>query len=42
MPRKPRVDLIGIPDRVVQRGNSRERWFFGEGELRTRLNALRG
>ncbi len=28
MPRKPRFNLIGVPQHVIQRGNNREPCFF--------------
>lgn len=28
MPRKPRFNLVGVPQHVIQRGNNREPCFF--------------
>ena len=41
MPRKPRFNLIGIPQHVIQRGNNREPCFFGEEDYRRYLDDLR-
>lgn len=30
MPRKPRFNLVGVPQYVIQRGNNREPCFFAE------------
>jgi len=30
MPRKPRFNIIGIPQHVIQRGNNREPCFYAE------------
>ena len=30
MPRKPRFNLIGIPQHVIQRGNNRKHCFWAE------------
>ncbi len=32
MPRKPRFNLIGVPQHVIQRGNNREPCFFSEAD----------
>lgn len=40
MPRKPRFNLIGIPQHVIQRGNNREPCFFGEEDYRRYLEDL--
>lgn len=32
MPRKPRFDLPGVPQHVIQRGNNREPCFYAEGD----------
>ena len=40
MPRKPRFNLIGIPQHVIQRGNSREPCFFTEEDYRRYLDDL--
>ena len=34
MPRKPRFNLIGIPQHVIQRGNNREPCFYAEWKNR--------
>ena len=34
MPRKPRFNLIGIPQHVIQRGNNREPCFYAEQDFR--------
>jgi putative transposase len=41
MPRKPRFNLPGVPQHVVQRGNNREPCFLGEGDYRRYLDDLR-
>ncbi|MGA7800156.1 MAG: transposase [Gammaproteobacteria bacterium] len=41
MPRKPRFNLPGIPQHVIQRGNNRCPCFFSEADYRYYLNALR-
>ena len=41
MPRKPRFNLIGIPQHVIQRGNNREPCFYAEQDYRRYLNDLR-
>jgi len=38
MPRKPRFNLIGIPQHVIQRGNNREPCFYVAGDYRFYLN----
>jgi len=40
MPRKPRFNLIGIPQHVIQRGNNREPCFYAEADYRRYLNDL--
>jgi len=40
MPRKPRFNLPGIPQHVIQRGNNREPCFFAEQDYRSYLNDL--
>ncbi len=40
MPRKPRFNLIGIPQHVIQRGNNREPCFFAEEDYRRYLDDL--
>ena len=41
MPRKPRFNLIGIPQHVIQRGNNREPCFYSEEDYRRYLEDLR-
>ena len=41
MPRKPRFNLIGIPQHVIQRGNNREPCFYAEQNYRRYLDDLR-
>lgn len=41
MARLPRVDLPGIPQHVVQRGNNRSACFFDDGDYRFYLECLR-
>lgn len=40
MPRKPRFNLIGIPQHVIQRGNNREPCFLAEEDYRRYLDDL--
>ncbi|MCW8962771.1 MAG: transposase [Gammaproteobacteria bacterium] len=40
MPRKPRFNLIGVPQHVIQRGNNREPCFYAEGDYRRYLEDL--
>lgn len=40
MPRKPRFNLIGIPQHVIQRGNNRESCFLAEKDYRRYLDDL--
>ena len=40
MPRKPRFNLIGIPQHVIQRGNNRESCFYAEEDYRRYLDDL--
>jgi len=40
MPRKPRFNLQGVPQHVIQRGNNREPCFYSEGDYRRYLNDL--
>ncbi|MEW8506059.1 MAG: transposase [Candidatus Thiodiazotropha sp.] len=40
MPRKPRFNLIGIPQHVIQRGNNREPCFFEEQDYQRYLDDL--
>ena len=41
MPRKPRFELPGVPQHVIQRGNNREPCFYGEADYRRYLDDLR-
>lgn len=41
MPRKPRFNLPGVPQHVIQRGNNREPCFLSEGDYRRYLDDLR-
>jgi len=41
MPRKPRFNLIGIPQHVIQRGNNREPCFYAVQDYRRYLDNLR-
>jgi len=40
MPRKPRFNLPGIPQHVIQRGNNRELCFFAEADYQRYLHDL--
>jgi len=40
MPRKPRFNLVGIPQHVIQRGNNRDPCFFAEEDYRRYLSDL--
>ncbi len=40
MPRKPRFNLPGIPQHVIQRGNNREPCFFTESDYYRYLDEL--
>ncbi len=40
MPRKPRFNLIGVPQHVIQRGNNREPCFYAEEDYRRYLDDL--
>jgi len=40
MPRKPRFNLIGIPQHVIQRGNNRGPCFYAEEDYRRYLDDL--
>lgn len=40
MPRKPRFNLVGIPQHVIQRGNNREPCFYAEADYRRYLDDL--
>jgi putative transposase len=41
MPRRPRLDLPGIPRHIVQRGNDRQPCFFAEADYRRYLQELK-
>ncbi len=41
MARLPRLDMIGVPQHVIQRGNNRQPCFFAEQDYRLYLNYLR-
>ena len=41
MPRKPRFNLPGIPQHIIQRGNNREPCFYSEKDYRRYLDDLR-
>lgn len=41
MARKPRLDLAGVPQHIVQRGNNRAPCFFDNGDRRAYLDLLR-
>ena len=38
MPRKPRFQLVGVPQHVIQRGNNREPCFYAEEDCRRYLD----
>jgi putative transposase len=40
MPRKPRFQLPGVPQHVIQRGNNREPCFYAEADYHRYLNDL--
>jgi putative transposase len=40
MARRPRFNLVGIPQHVIQRGNNRERCFFAENDYLEYLDSL--
>jgi len=40
MPRKPRFNLIGVPQHVIQRGNNHEPCFFTEDDYDRYLQDL--
>ncbi len=40
MPRKPRFNLLGLPQHVIQRGNNREPCFYAEEDYRRYQNDL--
>ena len=41
MARKPRFNLPGVPQHVIQRGNNREPCFYGDGDYHRYLDDLR-
>ena len=41
MPRKPRFNLVGVPQHIIQRGNNREACFHTENDYRHYLDDLR-
>jgi putative transposase len=41
MPRTPRLELPGVPQHVIQRGNNRAACFFGDADRRFYLRCLR-
>ncbi len=41
MPRKPRFNLIGIPQHIIQRGNNREPCFYAKKDYRRYLEDLK-
>lgn len=41
MPRKPRFNLIGVPQHIIQRGNNRSPCFFSETDYHRYLNDLK-
>jgi len=40
MPRKPRIQLPGVPQHVIQRGNNREPCFYAEADYLCYLDSL--
>lgn len=40
MPRQPRIDLAGVPQHLIQRGNNRQACFFADDERRLYLDWL--
>ncbi len=40
MPCKPRFNLVGVPQHVIQRGNNREPCFYSEQDYRRYLDDL--
>ena len=40
MARKPRFNLVGIPQHVIQRGNNRDACFYTEKDYRFYLDCL--
>ena len=41
MPRKPRFNLVGVPQHVIQRGNNREPCFYLEQDYRRYLDDMK-
>ena len=41
MPRKPRLNLVGLPQRVIQGGNNREPCFYAGQNSRRYLETLK-
>ncbi|EQD71222.1 hypothetical protein B1B_04580, partial [mine drainage metagenome] len=41
MPRQPRLDLAGVPQHIVQRGNDRQPCFFSDAGPHRYLGELR-
>lgn len=41
MPRRPRLDLAGVPQHIIQRGNDRQPCFFTEADYLCYLAELR-
>ncbi len=41
MPRKPRFNLVGIPQHAIQRGNNREPCFFDQSDYYRYLDDLK-
>ncbi len=41
MPRKPRFNLPGVPQHIVQRGNNRAACFYDERDLRQYFDDLK-
>ena len=40
MARKPRLDLVGMPQHIVQRGNNRDACFYAEEDYRNYMDWL--
>ena len=40
MPRKPRIDLPGMPQHIIQRGNNREPCFYATSDYHYYLETL--
>jgi putative transposase len=41
MPRRPRVNLVGYPQHIVQRGHNRAATYFGEDDYHCYLHWLK-